>query len=411
MTTTRTLTAWSVTAAAVLLMVPCGHGQSGPAPGQDPVGYTASYAQDQATQATSDPVTYAQQKGSVEGASAEAAHTAWLACWAAWEKTGQLLPGCEAYFTPPQKAPRPSAGGNGEENGTAQDVQDTAAEVQNQTAQVVDAVTAALNGTVADPASAPSQIQMVLGAIGNFAGWLAGRLLDAAGSVLGGLGIGIVAIGQALGLAAKAVAIGFNAGIAGIVTGAQASVTGIVAAVQELGSGLSVAAGSVGQGIGASAGAIAQALAISGKFLAQLSVGVAQATMAGVNATVAAAHAVAGGVASGFGAAVKAIADVSGATVHGIVAGVQATGAGIAAAADGVSKAAQATGKAIADAAGAVGNAIGSAVHAIADAVGSLFHGHAPAAQTAAPTGRVGADLPKVDANGLLDQVTDKLPS
>src|SRR5688572_15888700 len=87
-----------------LLATPLVTAQHGPPPGYtDPLVYAQDYAANQTGQATADPVGYAAGKATVENATAEAEHAAWLACWTAYEADAGMAtdPVCSQYFTAP----------------------------------------------------------------------------------------------------------------------------------------------------------------------------------------------------------------------------------------------------------------------------------------------------------------------
>lgn len=233
------------TATALFLAVACCPvalgGPRGPTPGETPATHAAAYAQAQAAAAAADPAGYAQQKATPEGVSGTVEEAGYTACWAAYDETEADLAPCDAYFTPPGKAARPSR----PQAAAPEQVAEAEEQVGNLTAAAFDAV----NGTLADPASAPSQIQQAADAVLAFLAWVAGAVADLVRSIVDGLAAAGAAALDGLRAAVDGLSAGFSAGVSAVGDGASAA-----------GSAVSDAAGAVAQAVGAAVDAVADAV-------------------------------------------------------------------------------------------------------------------------------------------------------
>ncbi len=335
---------------ALLVLVGTAAAQPGPQPGYDSaVDYAQAYAEATADEASNDPEGFVAQHDSAEELQADVEHGAYVACWAA-DDAGVESAACDPFYTPRGEAapeqPEEAMPVEDFENATINATQEFAAEVQD-----------IANDTVADPGSAPSQVE---------------RLLDATKDFLGDMGAAAGTLADAL------------------VGGLLACVDGILGAVQGIESvGLTTSdavvagIGDALDGIGTGAGAITDGIAGGGLAIGD---GVSAASQ---------------GIQDALGAAGDGVADAAGAVGDGITDAAKATGTGIA-------DAAKATGGGIADAAQAVGEGIADAAKAVKDTVAGWFGAESSVAE--AP--KTGIDAPDVtdDATGgLLDGVTGLL--
>ncbi len=198
---------------SLLLAAASAAAQPGPAAGyDDPLVYAQDYAEGQVDDASADPVGYAGSKGSADAAAAETAHAAYIACWTAHYHGDLMPPGCELFFTPPQEGgPLPEEAEQSETEEAAEGVVDSAAEFAEEAQEIIAAI-------VADPTSAPSQLERLRAALFRF--------IDETGGAIGALGEGLVASVTALveGLGIGIGAIGFGIGAAG-----EAGLDGLIA--------------------------------------------------------------------------------------------------------------------------------------------------------------------------------------
>lgn len=248
--------------------------QGGPPPGYtDPVQYAQDHVEDEAAQATSDPVGYAQGVDP----EAEAEHAAWLACWTAYEAADHALDAvCARFFSAPVEV-----------NADVHEAHGEITEVLNETGvgALGDEVLDAVGDTVDDPKSAVEQVQRIARAVVRFVQALVDQVLDVLG--LGGLAI-----------------------LAGVLGAAQAILDLVLLPLEGL--GLAAAGlGDLGQGVLSVLGLAGTGLAIASSTVADGVLGAAQATL---GAVAAAAQATAHGAAAAGGA----VADTTGSVVDGV---------------------------------------------------------------------------------------------
>jgi hypothetical protein len=336
----------------VLLLAACPVlAQPGPAPGQEPVDYARAYAERQVAEAQEDPGAFVKRTASVEGVGRTVGEAGYVACWQAYEATQQHLEAaCGGFFTPPGA----SVGEPPATNATADE--GVAGEAVAEAEKLAGTAADAAGEIVEDPTSAPSQVERVLAAAGQFVGWLA----DAVVGLVQGLLTGIGALGLALGQGIAAGVGALGEGLAAF--GSLLGDAGVAFADGAGAMGLAVADASVAawDALGDGLAALGSGLAAIGSGLAALGSGLATAGQAALDGIVVAGHAVADGVAT----AVRAVSD-------GVVA----------------------------------------AVEAAADAIGSLFS--ADEASQERPSGGLPVDVkaPETTATGILDEVTERLPA
>lgn len=192
--------------AFLLLVAASAAAQPGPAPGyDDPLVYAQDHAEGESAALAADPAGYAAQKASVGALSAEAAHSAYIACWTAYHHAQQSVPGCELFFTPPQQgAPLPEEG-EGEPQ-EVQEAEDAAEEIEDATAEFAEEAQDIAEDIVEDPTSAPDQLDRIRDAVFRFVDRIVTTLagigqgaIDTVLGIVGGLGLGIGAVGFGLG--------------------------------------------------------------------------------------------------------------------------------------------------------------------------------------------------------------------
>ena len=338
-------------AALALLATPLVTAQHGPPPGYtDPLVYAQDYAANQTTQATTDPAGYATAKSTPEALGAEAEHTAWLACWTAYEadQTGMALdPVCSQFFTAPGQVDAPGQEAEAEITETLEGADALLGEVQG-----------AAEGLVEDPTTAVEQVQRILDAVVGFVEGLVGGILDA-------LGLGGLAVGNGLA--------GMLDGLLGLL---QLPALGMKTALDGLGLGL----GALGDGVALTAAGVADG-----------------------------AIAIADGLAAAAGAATDGVALVGTGLADGLVALATALVDGLSAGASATGDA----GSAVADAVGAgvsgLGDAIGSAVSAVGDAIAGLFDGGDEADAGSGVEDVADGLETGTEADGLVDRILDLL--
>ncbi len=186
MTFTRTIT---IALLALVLASASAAAQAGPDPGYGSgLDYAAAYASAQADNATTDPAAYAAGKANADNATLEVAHGAYMACWIADDNGVPDATGiCANYYTPPGDV-QPL---NEDDGADAEEAVDNVTADFNATvAEIADAV----NDTAADPASAPTQIERIVDAVGGFAQRTAATLLGLITGLAGGFVDGLVAL-------------------------------------------------------------------------------------------------------------------------------------------------------------------------------------------------------------------------
>jgi hypothetical protein len=281
-------------AAGCLFLAPAVCAQPGPAPGSDPATYAQDYYGGQVANASADPAGYAASQASVASLQNQTREAAYIACWAAYDATGMLTdPVCAAYFTSPERAARRQK----EQNTTAED----AAAALNQTLDgavgMANTTLDAVNDTLADPASAPSQLQRIADAVVAFVTGTATLVIDTVGEAIGGavdLVLGIAGgLLDGLGLGAKgasmaAGAVGdlLGAALAGLAQGSSAAASGVGALL----AATTDAATGAAHAVAGAAGAAVDGVAGAGRAVADAA---ASATQAVANAVGSAVDAVA----------------------------------------------------------------------------------------------------------------------
>ncbi len=264
---------------ALLVLSGAAAAQPGPQPGYaSATDYAQAYAEERVGNASEDPEGFAAGYASPEALKAEAEHTAYVACWAA-DDAGLEPAACDPFYTPRGEAmpERPEE---------AQEVEAFEDSVINATDSFADAAVGVVNDTVADPASAPSQVERLLdatqgflGSIGDAAAALADALAGSVLAILDGLVAAVdgleaigVATSQALSGALEAVgdAFGSTAAVStdALVAGGVAIADGLGAFGHAIGSaaaatghGIADAGRSVGQAIADAAGSVADGVA------------------------------------------------------------------------------------------------------------------------------------------------------
>lgn len=285
--------------------------QRGPAPGyDDALVYAQDYAVNQTAQASADPAGYAGSKATQEGLENETAHTLYMACWAAWQETGESIdPVCAAYFTPP-----------GEEDGVVEDEAEATAEVVDDQLNATEVLAAealdAVNDTLADPTSAPEQVQRILDAVVGFASGLLKDVLAVVivvvETVLGILGLGGLTMADGLGAvvdgllaAVDALLDGLGLGVDGMQLLGSGLVDGVQATAQAVVGGLTAAASGIADAVTSAADAAQSGASASASGVSDVASSVASGVSDGVSATVQAAQdaarSVVDGVSSLFG--------------------------------------------------------------------------------------------------------------
>ncbi len=268
----------------LLLVSGAAAAQTGPDPAYtDGLSYASDYLAAQADNATTDPGAYATQKATADNATIEVAHAAYMACWIADDAGVPDATGvCANYYAAPEDV---QSLNEDEEDEAQEAVDNVTADLNATSAEILDAV----NDTVADPTTAPTQVQRIADALAGFvqrtaatlvaliaglAGGIVDGLLGAAG--LAGLGVttagqGLADLGGLLGDGALAVGDGIGAGavaswdgmtvvgdavaagtrVAGdaLATGAEATLDGVVAAAEGVGEVISSAASSLADAV------------------------------------------------------------------------------------------------------------------------------------------------------------------
>jgi len=205
----------------------------GPAPGHDTAAdYATAYIGEQTDNASADPAAYAQSKATPSAIGHEVAHSAYMACWATYDATGTVAPGCEAYFTPPVAVdPQPEAA----DEGAVAETEEFAAEALT-TAQDI----------VADPASTPEEAAgLVASAIAFVLGLLSGigvGVAAAASATVAALLAGIMAIVDSIAAMGAALGTGLNLGLTGLQTASVAVMVGAASGAEAIGKSVVAAA-------------------------------------------------------------------------------------------------------------------------------------------------------------------------
>ena len=367
--------AWTSLLLAALL-APAVCAQSGPAPGTDPLGYAVAHAQGEAAAAQADPAGYAQGKATQQALENETAEALYIACWQAYDVLGDAVAEtCAPWFTAPKDLGAPH-GENATGNATLEEV---APLIDNATL-LANATAAAVEQVVADPASAPSVVEQLAGAVVGFAGAVVDFLLGLVGSVVDGLGLGLDAVvGLLLGIA-DAIVDGLGLGIA-----ASVDVLGA------LGGLLGSAAGGLADGLVALATGLADGIVALGT-------GIVVGFRLAATGTADAVAFVAGTLADAF-------------TFLGLLAldGVAALADGIVAVASGTVGLAASGADAVVDGVAAAASGIADAVDAVADTVASWFSGSGESSQ-ARPEGKGALPTVPKEADGLVGRVRDAVP-
>lgn len=264
--------------ASALLLAASVAAQPGPAPGyEDPLAYAADYAVDQAGNASTDPVGYAQAHASQDAVVNETAHAAYIACWTLDEYAAQDPELCDDFYTAPgEVGPLPA------DDPTVDAAEETADEITNATDALVGEVTGGVDDVLEDPSSAPQVLQDIAAAVVTFAETVVGAVLIAVGAIgqtvvalvediVGGIDVGLSAAAGGIGDAAGAVWHGLAAAVAAVGDGVSAAAAAVVSVAGSLAgaigdgasatvSGLSDAATGAGDAIGSAASSLGDAV-------------------------------------------------------------------------------------------------------------------------------------------------------
>lgn len=259
MTTTSRL---ALLATLALLALPLATAQHGPPPGYtDPLVYAQDYAANQTAQAQADPLGYAGQKTSPEGLEQEADHTAWLACWTAYESGAMLDAVCSQFFIAPGVVDAPAEA----EAEVTETLNATGADA------LLDETTDALADTLDDPTTAVEQAKRIVGAVVQFVETLVGFVGQAAQgavdlvlAIVDGV-LGILGLGRTAGTAGlDALKDGLLALVGLPALGVQAALDGVGALVSGTVDGLMVGASATGSGLSAAVDGLVSGLTATG---------------------------------------------------------------------------------------------------------------------------------------------------